>query len=99
MDTLKHYDELRAAGVPDAQARAQVGMVAREMETVGKALNGLATKSDLDKLEVNLEAKLEASMDAKIGVLRAEMRSDMYKILTALAVGLVFFIARALAGG
>lgn len=24
MDTLKHYDRLRAAGVPDEQARAQV---------------------------------------------------------------------------
>ena len=127
MDTLKHYDRLRAAGVPDEQARAQVetmagaatkeelaavvaNMATKEdlaaavanmatKEDLSVAVANMATKEDLSALEGRMERRLEERMDSKLAVFRSEIRGDFYKAMAALAVGIVFLIARSFFGG
>lgn len=70
--------------MPEAQARAQVAAMA-------DTLAGVATKSDL--------ANLESRMDAKMSAMRADIRSDAYKVVAALAVGFSIVIARLFLGG
>ena len=48
MDTLKQYDSLRASGIPDAQARAQV-------EVMSDGVSGMATGDDLKRLNDDLK--------------------------------------------
>ena len=107
MDTLKQYDSLRASGIPDAQARAQVevmsdgvsGMATSDdLKRLEARLADFATKEDLRNLEVRLERRLEERMDAKMAALRADIRSDMYKMVAALAVGIAFLIVRSFFG-
>lgn len=90
MDTLKQYDRLRASGVPEEQARAQVEAMADTLKDAD-----LATKGDL----ANLESRMTERMDSRISVLRADIRSDMHKIVAALAVGFAIVIARMFFGG
>ena len=118
MDTLKHYDRLRAAGVPDEQARAQVETMADTMsnvatkedlaaavanmatkEDLSRATADMATKGDLAALEERMERRLDGRMDSKLAVFRSEIRGDFYKAVAALAVGIVFLIARSFFGG
>ena len=119
MDTLKHYDRLRAAGVPDEQARAQVetmaGAATKEelaavvanmatKEDLSVAVANMATKEDLSRMAtkddlVVLEKRMEERMDSKLAVFRSEIRGDFYKAMAALAVGIVFLIARSFFGG
>ena len=61
-DPLKFYDELKAADVPDKQARAQ----AEAMRNAFAAYNAnkmreLATKADLREMELRLDNKIENS--------------------------------------
>ena len=53
-DTLTYANKLKAAGVPEKQAEAQVEILAEIIES------NLATKRDLKKLEVALRHDIEA---------------------------------------
>lgn len=48
MDTLKAYDNLIAASIPESQARAQVYLL-------NSSLDGLATKEDVNRIEVDVK--------------------------------------------
>jgi hypothetical protein len=48
MDTLKAYDNLIAADIPENQARAQVYLL-------NSSLDGLATKEDVNRIEVDVK--------------------------------------------
>ncbi|OPX20741.1 MAG: hypothetical protein BZ151_02395 [Desulfobacca sp. 4484_104] len=59
VDTLKAFEDLKAAELTDIQAKAILTVVKEAYET---GLEKLATKSDLKDLEIkisNLEAKIE----------------------------------------
>ena len=67
-DTLKYTERLRAAGVPEQQAKA-------ESEALRDVLpeatdNTLATKSDIYRLESSIE-KLELRLTIKLGAFLA----------------------------
>jgi len=73
-DTLKFVEKLKAAGIPEAQAKA---MAEAQRETFAEALDtALATKSDIKDLGVNLkelELKIAARferVDGKITLLQ-----------------------------
>ena len=53
LSTLRVHDELVAAGMPEAQARAVVRVIERQQEDA-------ATKTDLANLETRLFARLES---------------------------------------
>ena len=63
-DTLKLYERLRAAGVPDEQAKAQAEAFA---EALGEMMaERLATRQDLKDLRARIDERLQA--------LQAELR-------------------------
>lgn len=51
IDTLKTYEELRASGMPEKQAKAQV-------QALNSSLDGLATREDLKATESFLKQEL-----------------------------------------
>ncbi|MGZ3972006.1 MAG: hypothetical protein ACXVJM_19495 [Mucilaginibacter sp.] len=68
-DTLKFVEKLKAAGIPDAQAKAEAeALQAVLAETLDSQL---ATKSDL----INLERRLD-SLDAKIDRIDARLNGE-----------------------
>ena len=80
-DTLAHARTLREAGVENKQAEAHA-------EAARALRAGLATKADLDSLEMRLDARF----DARIADLRADMaglRADIYRALWVQGAGLV----------
>jgi hypothetical protein len=70
-DTLKYVERLRAAGVPDAQAKAEAEALAEVLASGGQ---DLATKGDLRDLERRLEGRI------------LEMRYDLLKWVVGLAL-------------
>ena len=73
-DTLKHVERLTAAGVPDAQARAEASalrdVLAESLDTT------IATKGDIARLEASTKAdiaRLEASTKADVVELKADI--------------------------
>ena len=73
-DTLAHARTLREAGVEDKQAEAHA-------EAARALRAGLATKADLDSLEMRLDARLDARI--------ADLRADLYRALWVQGAGLV----------
>ena len=80
-DTLKHVERLTAAGVPDAQARAEASalrdVLAESLDTT------IATKGDVARLEANTKASissLEASTKASISSLEAATKADSARL-------------------
>ena len=73
-DTLAHARMLREAGVEDKQAEAHA-------EAARALRAGLATKADLDSLEMRLDARLDARI--------ADLRADLYRALWVQGAGLV----------
>lgn len=57
-DTLKYAEALKAAGVPDPQARAQAEALAEALRQTGQ---GLATKLDIELLRRDM-AELRADL-------------------------------------
>jgi hypothetical protein len=51
-DTLKFVERLRAAGVPEGQAKAEAEALAEALSE--SAANTLATKQDINRIEVKL---------------------------------------------
>jgi hypothetical protein len=77
-DTLKFAERLKAAGVPEAQAKAEAEAL---RDVFSEALdNTLATRSDITALKAELKVDI-GSVDAKVNKL-----SWMMGILIALAV-------------
>lgn len=61
-DPLKFYDDLKAADVPEKQARAQAeAMRAAFAAYDASSMKELATKGDLREAELRLENKIENS--------------------------------------
>ena len=87
-DTLAHVRTLREAGVEGKQAEAHA-------EAARALRAGLATKADLDSLEMRLDARLDAriaDLRADMADLRADMaslRADIYRALWVQGAGLV----------
>ena len=73
-DTLAHARMLREAGVEDKQAEAHA-------EAARALRAGLATKADLDSLEMRLDARLDARI--------ADLRADLYRALWVQGASLV----------
>lgn len=59
-DTLKFVEKLRAAGVPEAQAKAEAEALQEAMGTAE-----VATGRDIERLESKIEARFER-MDGKL---------------------------------
>ena len=57
LDTLKYYKDLKAGGVSDEQAEA-------EIRALQSALDGIATKEDLHNELHNLEIKINNKIDS-----------------------------------
>ena len=67
-DTLKYTERLRAAGVPEQQAKAESEAL---RDVLSEATdNTLATKSDIYRLESSIE-KLELRLTIKLGAFLA----------------------------
>ena len=80
-DTLAHARTLREAGVENKQAEAHA-------EAARALRAGLATKADLDSLEMRLDARFEArSADLRADI--ADLRADIYRALWVQGAGLV----------
>ena len=73
-DTLAHARTLREAGVEGKQAEAHA-------EAARALRASLATKADLDSLEMRLDARLDARI--------ADLRADIYRALWVQGAGLV----------
>ncbi len=83
-NTLKYTETLIAAGVSEKQAKAQATALLESYETAE-----LATKSDLEKLEIRLDARLtsiEKTMDIKF--------STMTWVLGMVAAGMIALLIK-----
>ena len=81
-DTLKHVERLTAAGVPDAQARAEASalrdVLAESLDTT------IATKGDIARLEGSF-SRLEASTKADVREVRDELRETKAELKSDIA--------------
>ncbi len=79
-DTLKYTETLMEAGVPAKQAKAQAVALLESHETAD-----LATKSDLEKLEIRLDSRFD-SIDVKF--------SAITWVLGMVAAGIVALVVK-----
>ena len=75
-DTIEYFDELITAGVPEAQAKAQVNVLKRVVTTISDG--ELATKVDL------LESQNAVTADLKDLELKIEKRFVRLEVLMAI---------------
>ena len=66
-DTLGYFEKLKAAGVPETQAKAQVEVLREIIE------DKLATKQDLRELEYRLTLRFGSMIAAAVALLAALM--------------------------
>ncbi len=83
-DTLKYFNNLKEAGLPDKQAAAHVAVMS---EALAVNLKEFVTKDDLKSAltvtEERLDARIKATeerLDAKISLLRTELKADLREI-------------------
>jgi hypothetical protein len=91
VDTLKAYETLTAADMPDRQARALVAIVQELQEA---RLAEVASKADLKELEARIDVKL-ANIEIKISALEAKIdrvKFDLLKWFIPLILGQAAFI-------
>ena len=89
-DTLAFVKRLETAGVPSAQAEAQVEMLSDAIKKVEETrLQELATKGDVRESELKLEAKIESSKSETI-----KWVAGMFVAQTALIIGAMFAVMR-----
>ena len=78
-DTLEFTETLKAAGVPDAQARAEVKAIGAAF---GQVLNAqVATKEDLHEVKVELKddiSEVKAELKDDISEVKAELKDDIH---------------------
>lgn len=66
-DTLGYFEKLKAAGVPEEQAKAQVDVIREVIE------DKITTKQDLKELEYRLTIRFGSMTAVAVGVLAALM--------------------------
>ena len=91
VDTLKAYETLTAADMPDRQARALVAIVQELQEA---RLAEVASKADLKELEARIDVKL-SNIEIKISALEAKIdrvKFDLLKWFIPLILGQAAFI-------
>lgn len=81
-DTLKFVERLRAAGVPEAHAKAEAEALSEVLEVSSK---DLVTKSDVRELELRLEAKIDRSV--------ADLKVELIKWMTGALIAQAAVIA------
>lgn len=81
-DTLKFVERLRAAGVPEAHAKAEAEALVEVFEVTS---GDLATKSDLREVELRLEAKIDRAT--------SELKVDLMKWVTGALIAQAAVIA------
>ncbi|WP_449244408.1 coiled-coil domain-containing protein [Desulfobacca acetoxidans] len=89
VDTLKAYEALTAADMPDRQARALVTIVQELQET---RLAEVAGKADIGALKTELKediGSLRAEMKEDIASLRAELKEDIVSLRAELKEDIV----------
>ncbi|MEQ1889392.1 MAG: DUF1640 domain-containing protein [Alphaproteobacteria bacterium] len=77
-DTLKYVDKLRAAGVPEAQAKVQAEVLVFALDEVMD--QQLATKADIARLERELKAD-SARLEREVKTEFKEVRSDIDRLV------------------
>ncbi|AEB08413.1 coiled-coil domain-containing protein [Desulfobacca acetoxidans] len=93
VDTLKAYEALTAADMPDRQARALVTIVQELQET---RLAEVAGKADIGALKTELKediGSLRAEMKEDIASLRAELKEDIVSLRAELKEDIAFLRA------
>ncbi len=66
-DTLGYFEKLKAAGIPEAHAKAQVEVIREVIE------DKVATKQDLKELEYRLTIRFGSMIAVAVGILAALM--------------------------
>ncbi|CAK0769981.1 conserved hypothetical protein [Gammaproteobacteria bacterium] len=89
-DALKFVERLTAAGIPDAQAKAEASAL---RDALMEALDTtIATKGDITRLENKID-KLEASTKADMQALELRLIIKLGALITA-AVGILIAVLR-----
>ena len=78
-DTLGYFEKLKAAGVPEGQAKVQADALREVIE------DQLATKRDLKELETRLENKIE-KLEYRLTIRLGSMLAAAVAVLAALIV-------------
>ena len=73
LDTQRHVDALREAGVSDGQSRAHVGVLQDALK------EGVATTSDLRDVRAEMQ-ELRVELRAEMQELRVELRAEMREL-------------------
>lgn len=81
-DTLKFVERLRAAGVPEAHAKAEAEALAEVLEFSAR---DLVTKADLREVELRLDAKIDRSV--------SDLKVDLMKWMTGALIAQAAVIA------
>lgn len=96
-DPLKFYDELKAADVPDKQARAQAEAMRNAFAAYDASkMKELATKGDLRETELRLQKEileLESRLENKIENSKHEMLKWLIALLLTQSAFLVAVFA------
>ena len=80
-DPLKFYDELKAADVPDKQARAQAEAMRNAFAAYDASrMQDLATKGDVQEVRLEIE-KVRSDMREMEARLQKEMRESEIRLL------------------
>ncbi|MEO5352087.1 MAG: CCDC90 family protein [Magnetococcus sp. XQGC-1] len=75
-DTLEFTEQLKAAGVPEDQAKAHAKALSGVLQTVEESKkDALATKGDLEKLELRMTIKMGAMILASVGMFIGYLRA------------------------
>ncbi|MBF0462333.1 MAG: DUF1640 domain-containing protein [Magnetococcales bacterium] len=70
-DTMEFIEQLKAAGVPEEQARGHVKAFATAMRQVEEGhLGELATKRDIKELELEIEKVRREIAEAKVDIIK-----------------------------
>ncbi|MBF0161583.1 MAG: DUF1640 domain-containing protein [Magnetococcales bacterium] len=75
-DTLEFTEQLKAAGVPDEQAKGHAKALSGVLHKVEESRqDALATKGDLETLELRMTIKMGAMILASIGMIIGYLRA------------------------
>ena len=92
-DTLKYFNTLKAAGVPEKQAEAQTTVLA---EALAVNLKDLVTKDDLHEAEQRMNARIDlvrTELSAKIDSLQTKYDGKINLLTWMLGVAISMLIA------
>ena len=87
-DTLKYAEALKAAGVPDPQAKAQAEALAEALRQSGQ---GLATRADIAELKATTKTHI-----AELKVLIAMLQTDIAWVKWIVTGGVGLYVLRSI---